>query len=206
MTFSYDLSAYSNSSLKLCGVDEVGRGPFAGPVVACAIIMPNHHMIEGVKDSKKVSEKKRKFLYPLILKEAVACGIGVIHAEIIDEINIKQATRLAMKNAIYALKTAHNQPVVPDRIFIDAETVDHPARQESIIKGDEVCYPIACASIIAKVFRDRMMVEYDELYPGYGFDKHKGYGTKQHQEAILEKGLTPIHRRSFTRKLLERKR
>ncbi|HHX68172.1 MAG: ribonuclease HII [Miniphocaeibacter sp.] len=200
--FDYDLTKYYNSNFKIAGVDEVGRGPLAGPVVSCAIIMPNGDFIEGVKDSKKLSEKKRIALNEEIRQRAIAIGIGVVDEKTIDEINIKQATRLAMKIAVENLKDKNGEKFSPDITFIDAENIDLDIRQESLIKGDDICYPIACASIVAKVFRDNMFIDFDEKYPGYDFLKNKGYGTKKHREAILRLGVTPIHRHSFLKKLL----
>lgn len=173
-----------------------GRGPLAGPVVAAAVILPKGCLLEGVNDSKKISEKKREKLYDEIIKNAVAWGVGIKDNNIIDDINILEATRLAMHDAVHSLQSK------PEFIFIDAEkkvdTDNIPYLP--IVKGDALSISIAAASIIAKVTRDRMMREYDKMYPEYGFEKHKGYGTKAHIEAIKEYGLTPIHRRSFTRK------
>ncbi len=179
----------------IAGIDEAGRGPLAGPVVAAAVILPKGCLIEGVNDSKKISEKKREKLYDDIIERAIAWGVGIKDNNIIDEINILEATRLAMHEAVCNLKTN------PDFIFIDAEKkVDtNGIPYLPIIKGDALSISIAAASIIAKVTRDRMMREYDKVYPEYGFEKHKGYGTKAHIEAIKEYGLTPIHRRSFTK-------
>lgn len=181
----------------VCGVDEVGRGPIAGPVVACAIIMPKQERIEGIQDSKKLSEKKREKLYDIILDQAIAWGIGMVDEKLIDEINIRQATLLAMKEAVEKLKDKKGQVIIPDLILVDAETIDTEIKQYSIIKGDQRVYAISCASIIAKVYRDRIMIEYSKKYPDYFLEKHKGYGTKAHYQAINEYGLLPIHRRSF---------
>ncbi len=180
----------------IAGIDEAGRGPLAGPVVAAAVILPKGCLIEGVNDSKKLSEKKREKLYDDIIENAIAWGVGIKDNNVIDEINILEATRFAMHEAI------ENLQVKPDFIFIDAEKkVDtDKIPYLPIIKGDALSISIAAASIIAKVTRDRMMREYDKEYPEYGFEKHKGYGTKVHVEAIKEHGLTPIHRRSFTKK------
>lgn len=182
---------------RVCGIDEVGRGPIAGPVVACAIIMPKGKRIEGVTDSKKISEKKRERLYPLICQEAVALGIGIVDERTIDEINIRQATLLAMKKALHGLRDHSNQAVTPELVIIDAERIDTPIEQISVIKGDDRVYVVSCASIVAKVFRDRMMIDYAQRYPGYALEKHKGYGTRAHYNAIRSNGLLPIHRRSF---------
>ena len=176
----------------VCGIDEVGRGPFAGPVVACAVILPANSRILYLNDSKKLSEKKREELYDVIMKEAVAVGIGMRDAGRIDEINILQATYEAMRDAIANLK------VKPDVLLNDAVTIPGvDIRQVPIIKGDAKSVSIAAASIVAKVTRDRMMVEYEKEYPGFDFASNKGYGTQKHIEALKEQGPTPIHRRSF---------
>ncbi|WP_237036570.1 ribonuclease HII [Mediannikoviicoccus vaginalis] len=185
----------------ICGVDEVGRGPLAGPVVACAVIM-GEEKIEGVKDSKKLSAKKREALNKEIIDKAKAIGIGVIDEKVIDEINIKQATRLAMKIAVEDLKDKQGGAVRPDVVMIDAEHIDIDIEQVSLIKGDELVYEISCASIVAKVLRDSYFIELDEKYPGYDFLNNKGYGTKKHREALLELGPTPIHRKTFLKKIL----
>lgn len=181
----------------ICGIDEAGRGPLAGPVVVATAIMPKDSMIEGVNDSKKVSEKKRELLYEKITEEAIAWGVGIIDQKEIDRINILNATKEGLTQAIKALS------VKPDRIIVDAlngiDTLGIP--YTSIIKGDAKCYSIAAASIIAKVTRDRIMRQWDEIYPQYGFEKHKGYGTKAHIEAIREYGLCPLHRLSFTKNI-----
>ena len=179
----------------ICGVDEVGRGPLAGPVVCAAVIMPLEDLIEGVDDSKKLTAKKREKLSELIREKAVACNICRIEPQIIDEINILQATRLGMKRAVEGLQ------IKPDFVLTDGNMtlyIDIP--QRSIIKGDMFSYSIGAASIVAKVYRDEIMKEYALSYPEYGFEKNMGYGTAVHIQAIKEKGLTPIHRRSFTKK------
>lgn len=179
----------------ICGIDEAGRGPLAGPVVVASVIMPRDSMIEGVNDSKKVSEKKREALYDKIIEEAVSYGIGVIDQKEIDERNILEVTKTGLTTSLKELS------VKPDVILVDAlkgiDTLGIP--YQSIIKGDALCYSISAASILAKVTRDRMMRQWDEIYPQYGFEKHKGYGTKAHIEAIKEYGLCPIHRKSFTK-------
>jgi len=187
-------------------IDEVGRGCLAGDVVACAIIMPKHIIIEGVNDSKKLTPKKREKLYDEIIRKSVAVGIGCVDSKTIDEINIKQSTLLAMKKAINNLKDKNKETIIPDFILIDAEKIDINTPQMSIIKGDEKCHGIAAASIIAKVYRDRGCKDLDEKYPGYGFEKHKGYGTKQHREAIQSLGPCEIHRKSFLKKILGTKK
>lgn len=179
----------------ICGIDEAGRGPLAGPVVVASVIMPRESMIEGVNDSKKISEKKREKLYDLIISEAISYGVGIINQEEIDEINILNATKNGLTNSLKELKTK------PDIILVDAlrdiDTLQIPYR--SVIKGDAKIYSIACASIIAKVTRDRIMREWDNIYPQYGFATHKGYGTAKHIAAIKEYGLCSLHRRSFTK-------
>ena len=179
----------------ICGVDEVGRGPLAGPVVCAAVIMPLDDIIDGIDDSKKLSAKKRETLSKLIAEKAVCCNICRIEPEQIDEMNILEATKLCMKTAVEGLEIA------PDFVLTDGNmTLDIAVPQQSIVKGDSLSYSIGAASIAAKVFRDSLMDGYDAVYPGYGFAKHKGYGTAVHIQAIKELGLTPIHRRSFTKK------
>ena len=176
----------------ICGIDEVGRGPFAGPVVAGAVILPKDHPILYLNDSKKLSEKKREELYEVILKEAVATGIGMASPARIDEINILQATYEAMRMAI------SNLSVQPDLLLNDAVTIPEiEIMQIPIIKGDAKSVSIAAASILAKVTRDRLMVEYEKVFPGYDFASNKGYGTKAHIEGLKKFGPTPIHRMSF---------
>lgn len=182
----------------IAGIDEAGRGPLAGPVVVASVIMPKDSMIEGINDSKKISEKKREKLYDIILEEAVSYGIGIVYQDEIDKINILQATKKGLTEAVEQMK------IKPNLIMVDAltgiDTLGIPYK--SIIKGDAKCYSISAASIIAKVTRDRIMREWDTIYPQYGFAQHKGYGTKMHMQAIREYGLTPIHRRSFTKNIL----
>ena len=191
---------YKTGVKSICGIDEAGRGPLAGPVVVAAVIMPKDSMIEGVNDSKKVSEKKREALYEQITEEAIAWGVGIIDQKQIDEINILQATKKGLTMAIKELK------VKPERIIVDAltgiDTLGIP--YTPIIKGDEKCYSIAAASIIAKVTRDRIMRQWDEIYPQYGFEKHKGYGTAAHIAAIKEYGICPLHRLSFVKNIIEK--
>lgn len=186
-----------------CGIDEVGRGPLAGPVVACAVVMPKGAHIEGIRDSKKLTAKRRLALSEEIRKEAVAIGIGMRDNFEIDLVNIKEATKLAMCDAVLSLQTQDGKSLSPDALFIDAEKIDLDIPQFSIIHGDDVCYPISCASIVAKVFRDELMEKFSELYPHYEWEKNKGYGTKDHRDAILKYGMTPLHRRTFLRKLLK---
>lgn len=176
----------------ICGIDEVGRGPLAGPVVAGAVILPKDCNILYINDSKKLSEKKREELYDIIMEQAVATGIGMVGPGRIDEINILQATYEAMREAI------HNLSVTPDILLNDAVTIPEvPIRQIPIIKGDAKSISIGAASIIAKVTRDCLMVEYDKVMPEYGFASNKGYGSKEHIEALKKYGPSPIHRRSF---------
>lgn len=176
----------------ICGIDEAGRGPLAGPVVAGAVILPKDCSILYLNDSKQVSASRREELFNEIQEKAVACAVGIVSPQRIDEINILQATYEAMHQAVEGLK------VVPDLLLVDAVTIPAmPMKQVGIVKGDAKSVSIAAASILAKVTRDRMMVEYDSLYPGYGFAKHKGYGSKMHIEAIQEYGPCPIHRRTF---------
>lgn len=183
-------------------IDEVGRGCLAGDVVACAIIMPKDVFIEGVNDSKKLTPKKRDKYYDIILENAIAVGIGNVDAKTIDEINIKKSTLLAMKKAIDNLIDKDGKHIIPDYVLIDAETINTSIPQQSIVKGDEKCHGIAAASIIAKVHRDRGCMNMEDKYPGYGFEKHKGYGTKQHREALKSLGPCAIHRKSFLKKIL----
>ena len=175
----------------IAGVDEVGRGPLAGPVAATAVIMPKDCYIEGVTDSKKVSPKKRKELKKQILEKAIAVSTIFINEKIIDEVNIYEATKLAMYQAINELDPK------PDYVLIDAMPLDLDIPHESIIKGDEKSFTIACASIIAKEARDELMDEFDQKYPEYDFKQNKGYPTKKHRNALLTYGVTPIHRRTY---------
>lgn len=181
----------------IAGVDEVGRGCLFGDVVAAAVILPVGLVLEEVNDSKQLSEKKRDRLYELIVAEAVAWSVARIDAKTIDEINIRQASRLAMKRAVLGLG------VSAEHLLVDAETVELPLPQTAIIKGDALSQSIAAASIVAKVTRDRLCVDvWDKLYPDYGIAGHKGYATKTHREAIAELGPTPLHRRSFLGNLM----
>ncbi len=183
---------YDKSIGKLvAGVDEVGRGPLAGPVVCAACIMPLDEMIDGIYDSKKVSEKKRKALSEQIKQKAVAYSIASVSAKEIDEMNILQATRLCMKKAVEGLS------VLPEIVIVDALRLDVDVPQREIVKGDETSYNVAAASILAKVYRDELMVELAKTYAKYGFDKHKGYGTREHIQAIVTFGACPEHRKTF---------
>ena len=181
----------------ICGIDEAGRGPYAGPVVAAAVVLPKDCEILYLNDSKKLSEKRREALYDEIMEKAISVGVGIIGPDVIDEINILEADYEAMRVAVSKLS------VKPDVLLNDAVIIpgiDEGIIQEKIIHGDALSVSIAAASVIAKVTRDRIMVEYDKIYPEYGFAKHKGYGTAAHEAAIREYGLCPIHRRSFTSK------
>lgn len=190
----------------IAGVDEVGRGPLAGPVVAAAVVLPADFDVLGVDDSKKVSEKKREKLYGEIIEKAVCYGIGRKDNHIIDEVNILEATKLAMAEAIENAEAMLREKLGADKsidfVLFDAMKIDAVEKpQMSLIKGDAKSLSIAAASIVAKVTRDREMIAYHEVYPGYGFDSNKGYGTKAHYEGLHAKGMTPIHRRSFLKNL-----
>ena len=186
---------YSKGLKKICGIDEAGRGPLAGPVVVAGVIMPENSMIEFVNDSKKVTEKRREKLYDLIKEEAISYSISVIDQNVIDDINILNATKKGVT------EVGDGLDVKPDLILVDAlEHIDtRKIPYEALIKGDSRCYNIAAASILAKVTRDRIMRQWDEIYPQYGFLSNKGYGTAKHIAAIKEYGLCPIHRISFTK-------
>lgn len=193
----YERALYAQGCRSIAGVDEVGRGPLAGPVVCAAVIMPldEENLIVGVDDSKKLSEKKREQLAEEIKKRAIAYTIVEIDEKVIDEINILEATKLGMKQAIETLS------ITPDVVLTDGNmTIDISHRQHSVIHGDALSYSIGAASIIAKVYRDKMMEEYAKTYPHYAFEKNKGYGTAAHIQGIKEYGLCPIHRRTFTKK------
>ena len=191
MMLSYEKSLYAQGVELIAGVDEVGRGPLAGPVVAAAVILPKLCKIKGLNDSKKIPKLKHKAIYKQVMKQAVAVGIGVKDNHVIDDVNIYEATKLAMIEAI------ENLSPQPERLLIDAMTLDLPIGQTSIIKGDANSLSIAAASIVAKVTRDKMMADYDQEYPGYAFAKNAGYGTKEHLSGLDKLGVTPIHRRSF---------
>ena len=188
----YEKQAMSDGYKVIAGVDEAGRGPLAGPVVSAAVVLPETFNAPGIDDSKKLSEKKRETLFPLIQAQAIAFGIGMADHEEIDRINILQASLLSMKRAVDALHFA------PDYLLIDGKfTIDSTIAQRPVIKGDALSLSIAAASIMAKVTRDRIMAELDAQYPQYGLKRHKGYPTKAHKEAILAHGPCPVHRRSF---------
>lgn len=193
----YEKELYEKGYEYICGIDEAGRGPLCGPVVAAAVILKKGDKIEGVNDSKKLSEKKREMLFELIKERAVAYSVGIVDEKIIDEINILEATRLAMKKAVEGLSAK------AEYALVDAEKkvpIDIP--YTPIIKGDALSESIAAASIIAKVTRDRMVIELDRKYPKYNFAKNKGYGTKEHTDAIKQYGLCPAHRKSFCKKFV----
>jgi ribonuclease HII len=176
----------------IAGIDEAGRGPLAGPVVAAAVILPEGLMIPGVDDSKKLTEQKREKLFEVIMGRAISVGIGIVDPDVIDRINILQATRLAMLKAVEQLTPQ------PDYLLIDGITrINSSIPQKTVKKGDSLSLSIAAASIIAKVTRDRLMVEMDHMYPGYGLAGHKGYGSALHMEAIRRLGPSPIHRLTF---------
>ncbi|MDI4646240.1 ribonuclease HII [Cohnella sp. F6_2S_P_1] len=192
---SYERSLWTNGVSAIAGVDEVGRGCLFGDVVAAAVVLPVGLVLEGIDDSKRLSEKKRDELYGIILENAVTWAVGRVDAATIDRINIRQASRLAMKIAVEGLAAK------PDHLLIDAETVDLPLPQTKIIKGDLLSQSIGAASIVAKVTRDRLCDQiWDLNYAGYGIKDHKGYATKVHREALLALGPTPLHRRSFLTK------
>nr|WP_300005356.1 ribonuclease HII [Tissierella sp.] len=184
-------------------IDEVGRGCLLGDVVACAVIMPEGLIIEGVRDSKKLSPKKRELLYDIIIEKAIGYGFGRVDSNIIDKINIKESTRLAMKIAVENIKDSYGNSIKADFLLVDAETVYLDIPQVGIIKGDDKSHGIACASILAKVYRDRMCLRWDEEFPGYNIKQHKGYGTKEHRENLNLLGVTEIHRKSFLKKILK---
>lgn len=184
---------YEKYSL-IAGVDEVGRGPLAGPVVTCAVIMKKDSKIEGVTDSKKLNRKKMLELKEQIIDDALAVSYGYANNNLIDEINIRHATLFAMKNAV------ENLNIKPEILLIDAERIDSNIPQLNIVKGDLNEYAISCASILAKIRRDDIMINFSKIYPEYSFDTNVGYGTKKHYEAIDDNGITPIHRLSFLKK------
>ena len=186
---------FANGIVTICGVDEAGRGPLAGPVCAAAVILPPNLEIPGLTDSKKLSDKRRRELYPVIMEKAVAFGIGLASHEEIDEINILQATFLAMERAMAQLN------VCPDLALIDGNRQkDFGLPVETVVKGDSLSASIAAASVLAKVTRDDIMVAMAQEHPGYGFEIHKGYGTKAHYEALEKLGASPIHRKTFLKK------
>lgn len=187
----YEKKYYDAGYNLVAGIDEAGRGPLAGPVCVAIVIMPQDDIIEEINDSKKLSEKKREMLYDKIINTAISYHIEFVDEKTIDRINILNATKLGM------LKCINNIPVTPEIVLIDAVKIDSDVKTESVIHGDALSYNIAAASILAKVSRDRLMVELDKKYPEYNFKKHKGYGTKEHIEALKKYGKCDIHRESF---------
>lgn len=202
--FDIEKRIYDEGYDLIACIDEVGRGCLAGDVVACAVIMPKDMIIDGVKDSKKLTAKRREELYYEIIENSIALGIGQVGPETIDRINIKESTRLAMKKAVLNIKDKENIRVIPDYLLIDAESVPLDISQTSLVKGDEISHGIACASIVAKVYRDKLCQTWDKQYQGYNIYKNKGYGTKEHREAIKLMGPSPIHRLSFLGNILEK--
>ncbi len=188
---SYEKALYENGVEFIAGIDEVGRGPLAGPVVAAAVILPKGCKIRYLNDSKKIPKSKHEAIYQEVMERAVAVGIGVKDAAVIDQVNIYEATKLAMLEALGKLSQE------PEHLLIDAMKLDTPIPQTSIIKGDANSLSIAAASIVAKVTRDKMMAAYDKEFSGYGFAKNAGYGTAEHLEGLNKLGITPIHRKSF---------
>jgi ribonuclease HII len=191
-TLEFEEACWGEGFEHIAGVDEAGRGPLAGPVVAAAVILPKGLSFEGVNDSKKLSAKQREVLFHAIHEHALSVGVGIVNHEVIDRINIYQASILAMRKAI------ENLSIAPSIVLADGNSFKHETwRYKNIIDGDAKSVTIAAASVIAKVTRDSLMREYHEQYPLYGFDRHKGYGTKFHVEALRQYGMCPIHRRSF---------
>ena len=188
---TYEKELYAQEIQLIAGVDEVGRGPLAGPVVAAAVILPKNCKIPGLNDSKKIPKSKHQAIYQAVLDQAISVGIGVKDNHVIDQVNIYEATKLAMLEAIHELDPQ------PQHLLIDAMKLDLPISQTSIIKGDANSLSIAAASIVAKVTRDQMMATYDQEYPGYDFAQNAGYGTTKHLEGLEKQGVSPIHRRSF---------
>ena len=188
---SYEKELYVQGIKLIAGVDEVGRGPLAGPVVAAAVILPKNCKIKGLNDSKKIPKKKHEEIFQAVKDNALAIGIGIMDNHVIDQVNIYEATKLAMKEAISKLDPQ------PEHLLIDAMKLDLPITQTSIIKGDANSLSIAAASIIAKVTRDKIMANYDKEFPGYDFSQNAGYGTTKHLEGLEKHGVTPIHRKSF---------
>lgn len=197
MNYDFEKQAIADGYKLVCGIDEAGRGPLCGPVCAAAVILPLDCEIEGINDSKKLSEKKREMLFDIITEKAIAYAVYMADAQTIDRINILQATFLAMRNAVEGLS------VKPDIALIDGNGKPGlDIEERTVVKGDAKSVSIAAASILAKVSRDRYMLEMDKQYPEYQFAKHKGYGTKLHYEMLAEHGVSPIHRRTFLKKIL----
>ena len=199
--YKYEKELWESGIKLVAGVDEVGRGPLVGPVVAAAVILPKSFVLEGLTDSKKLSEKKRNLFYKIIMKEAISVGIGIIDAFVIDEVNIYAASKLAMYEAISKLS------VRPEHVLIDAMPLDLEVSSTSIIRGDSLSISVAAASVVAKVTRDEMMYELDRMHPDYGFKNHKGYPTKAHLKAIDECGILPNYRMTYApvKKILMKK-
>ncbi len=189
--YKYERELYDKGCKYIGGVDEVGRGPLIGSVVAACVVLPSDFELEGLTDSKKLSEKKRDEFYKVIMDKAISIGIGIVDEKVIDEVNIYEATKIAMKKAIF------DTDIKPSHVLIDAMPLDIDIPTTSIIKGDAKSISIAAASVIAKVTRDRMMYDLDKIYPMYGLASNKGYGTKKHIEAIKKYGITKYHRLSF---------
>ena len=189
--YKYEKELWKKGYKYVAGVDEVGRGPLIGPVVTACVILPKNFVLEGLTDSKKLTEKKREEFYPYIMENALSVSIGIKSEKVIDKVNIYEATKLAMYDAI------NKSPIKPDWVLIDAMKLDLDMPSTSIIKGDSKSISIAAASVIAKVTRDRMMIELDKKYPMYGLKDHKGYGTKKHIEAIYKYGLIDGYRKTF---------
>ncbi len=197
LDYSYEIQAHEKGYKVVCGIDEAGRGPLAGPVFAAAVILPENYSHPVLNDSKKLSEKKRDEVYEDIIKDAVAFSVGIATEKEIDEINILNATFLAMRRAVEGLS------IKPDFAYIDGNQYPKTGvAEETIVKGDGKCISVAAASIIAKVSRDRFMLEIAEKYPEYQFEKHKGYGTKLHYEMLGQYGVSEVHRRTFLKKIL----
>lgn len=199
MTWEFEEKAWQNGYSAVCGVDEAGRGPLAGPVCAAAVILPAGIVIDGLNDSKKLTEKKREALFDIITENAISWSVSLVDETVIDEINILQATYRAMQQAVEGL------PLPADFVYVDGNrseglTLPH----ECVVSGDARIPSIAAASIIAKVTRDRLMRDFAVRYPAYGFEKHKGYGSRAHYAALLEHGPCPIHRRTFLKKFYEK--
>ena len=198
VNLEFEKIIWANGYRRIAGVDEAGCGPLAGPVVAATVIFPPDFFDPGIKDSKKLTARQREELFPLIKENAISWGIGIVSHSEIDRLNIRQATFKAMRKALGSLRSK------PDYILFDGyELPEKFYRQEAVIDGDELCFTISAASIIAKVTRDRLMIEYHQQYPQYGFDKHKGYGTVFHREMLRKYGPCPLHRRTFLHKILK---
>ncbi len=197
---TFEKSLWNQGFTKIAGIDEVGRGCLFGDVVAAAVILPVGMIISGINDSKQLTPAKRDILYDYIIQNAVSYGVGVAGVEIIESINIKQASRLAMKQAVEQLS------ISPDVLLIDAEQIEMIIPQQAIIHGDQLSQSIAAASILAKVTRDRMCIDWELQYPGYEIAQHKGYATKKHRECIAKLGATPLHRKMFIRNILNETR